>query len=65
MQLSPVLARIALRYAAGALVAYGLLAPEAGRQIAVDPDLALILGAAIGTLAEAAYARVKARGGRT
>jgi len=65
LQFAPTLARIVLRYAAGALVTYGLLAPDMAGQIATDPDLALVLGAAIGAGVEAAYAWVKARGGNT
>ncbi len=51
-----VIARILARYIAGALVAYGVVDAGFGRELAFDPDMALLLGAALGALAEAAYA---------
>ena len=65
MDLIPVLARIVLRYLAGALVAYGLIPAEVGAEMAMDQELALVLGTALGALVEGAYAWVKARGGKT
>jgi preprotein translocase subunit Sec61beta len=65
MDLIPVIARIALRYLSGALVAYGVIPHEAGAELAMDPDLALVVGAALGAVVEAFYAAVKARGGKT
>lgn len=54
-----VVTRITLRYAAGLLVAKGLLAPELGTQLSADPDIAAIaqvlIGGAFGVLAEAWY----------
>ncbi len=51
-----VIARILARYIAGALVACGVVDAGFGRELALDPDMALLLGAARGALAEAAYA---------
>ena len=39
-----VLSRIAARYVAGALVAYGLIPSEMADQLALDPDVALAIG---------------------
>lgn len=65
MDLIPVIARILLRYLSGALVAYGVIPHEAGAELAMDPDLALVVGAAMGAAVEAFYAVVKAKGGKT
>jgi preprotein translocase subunit Sec61beta len=65
MDLIPVIARIALRYLSGALVAYGVIPHETGAELAMDPDLALVVGAALGAVVEAFYAAVKAKGGKT
>lgn len=54
--MTAVLARILARYISGALVAYGVIDVSLGREMALDPDLALMAGAVIGALAEAAYA---------
>lgn len=54
--MTAVLARILARYLSGALVAYGVIDAGLGREMALDPDLALMIGAAIGALAEAGYA---------
>ena len=61
----PVIARIVLRYLSGALVAYGLIPQEVGAEIAMDPDLALAVGAAIGVVTEGAYAFAKRKGWAT
>lgn len=61
----PVLARIILRYASGALVAYGLIPQEVGADLAMDQELALLLGAAIGVATEAFYAFAKRKGWTT
>lgn len=63
--MAPVLARIILRYLSGALVAYGIIPHEVGAELAMDPDLALIVGAAVGAITEAAYAITKRKGGAT
>lgn len=60
-----VIARIILRYLAGALLAYGLIDPGLADRIAIDPDLAELLGLAIGVVTEAGYAFAKSRGGTT
>lgn len=54
--MTAVIARILARYAAGALAAYGLVDAATGSALALDPDIALALGAALGALAEGAYA---------
>ena len=57
--MSAVITRIVLRYAAGALVAHGLLAPDVGNQLSVDPDvlaaIEVVVGAALGALSEVWY----------
>lgn len=65
MDFAPVFARIVMRYLSGALVAYGVLPVEAGADLALDPDIALIVGAAIGAITEAVYALAKRKGGAT
>lgn len=55
-------ARIVLRYVAGALVGWGLLGAEAGYQIGSDPDLAILLGMGIGAITEGAYLIARKRG---
>ena len=54
------IARIFLRYLSGALVSYGMLAN--GTDLSLDPDLVLVLGVALGGIAEAAYAIAKRKG---
>ena len=55
----PVLVRIGLRYASGALIAKGLIAPDMGLQLAEDVDLQqaleVTLGLAAGAASEAFY----------
>ena len=60
--MSMVFARILLRYASGALVAYGYLEKQVGGQIAADPDLVMALGALIGISVEGFYAVAKRKG---
>jgi hypothetical protein len=57
-----VFARIFARYASGALVSYGVVSPEMGAEMAMDPDVALVLGAIIGAATEAVYAWAKKKG---
>lgn len=57
------LARIALRYASGFLVAKGLLGM--GTDLSADPDLVMLVGVALGAVAEAGYALAKKLGWRT
>lgn len=52
--MTAVVARIALRYVAAALIAKGLLAPEMGAQITNDPDLAAALQVILGLLSAGA-----------
>lgn len=49
------LIRIALRYGAAALVAHGWLAAGDGATLATDPDVQMLLGAAVGLGVEAWY----------
>ena len=57
--MSAILARLAARYLAGFLVAYGLIDHETGQQIALDPDVALALGMVLAAGAEGFYALAK------
>ena len=67
--LTPVVARIAVRYLSGALIAWGLVSPETGALIAADPEIQqlilLVVGAALGALTETAYAVARRSGGPT
>lgn len=63
--MSLVFARILLRYLSGALVAYGYLDSDTADGIAMDPDLALALGAIIGVSTEAVYAVAVKKGWAT
>lgn len=60
--MTAVIARIVLRYVSGALVAYGFIPHEVGAEVAMDPDLALILGSGIGAVTEVFYALAVKRG---
>jgi len=60
-----VILRIAMRYLSGALVSYGVIPHDVGADLAVDPDVALVLGAIIGAVTEAGYAYAKKRGWTT
>ncbi|MGJ7039138.1 hypothetical protein J2Y63_002393 [Shinella sp. BE166] len=57
--MSAIIARIALRYAAGALVAAGYMDADLGSQIGADPDLLILVGGALGVSVELAYALAK------
>lgn len=68
--------RIALRYIAGALVAYGLLPDDLARDLASDPDIisvllsgidwaVVLIGTALGAAVEWAYGFAKRRGWAT
>lgn len=63
--MTALVARIALRYAAGALVAAGYLDENLGAQIGADPDILIIVGGALGVSVELAYAFAKRRGWAT
>lgn len=63
--MTPVLARIVSRYLAGALVSYGLVGVETGAALAVDPDLAILIGAVLGAATEVIYAIAKRKGWAT
>ena len=64
-ELLPVLARIALRYLAGALVAFGIIAPEDAQIITMDPEIVLLVGTVLGIVVEGAYAWARRHGGPT
>ncbi len=57
--MSAVIARIALRYLAAALVTAGYLDADLGNQIGADPDLIMLVGLALGAGVEMAYAVAK------
>lgn len=57
-----VISRIAARYLSGALVSYGAVSPEVGAKLAMDPDVALVLGAIISVVTESVYAWAKRKG---
>jgi len=57
-----VLARVLARYLAGALVLAGLLPQALADQIAIDPDIALLLGVSLGLLAEGFHALARRQG---
>lgn len=54
------IARIIARYLIGALVAYGVFGADDAAII--EPDLVLLIGAALGAAIEAAYAVAKRKG---
>jgi hypothetical protein len=60
----PVISRIVARYLSGALVTVGF-SPDLAAEVAMDPDVALVLGAMIGSVTEGAYAWAKKRGWAT
>jgi hypothetical protein len=53
--MTAVIARILLRYVAGALIAAGYLDTTMGSSIANDPDLLILVGTVIGAVTEGAY----------
>ena len=57
-----VISRIIARYLSGALVSYGAVSPEVGADLAMDPDVALVLGAIIGAATEGIYTWAKKMG---
>jgi hypothetical protein len=63
--LIPVLSRILLRYLAGGLVAFGIIAPEDATIIHTDPEIVLLVGMLLGAAVEGAYAFAKRHGGAT
>lgn len=63
--MTAVLARIAMRYLAAALVTAGYLDADLGQQIGADPDILILAGAAIGLAVEMAYAAAKRLGWTT
>jgi hypothetical protein len=64
-KMTAVLARIAMRYLAAALVTAGYLDADLGQQIGADPDILILAGAAIGLAVEMAYAAAKRLGWTT
>jgi hypothetical protein len=65
IDLVPVYTRIVLRYLAPTLVALGVLSPDTAEAIALDPDVAVILGAIIAAATEGWYAYARRNGGAT
>lgn len=63
--MTAVIARIALRYLAAALVTAGYLDADLGNQIGADPDLIMLIGLALGAGVEMAYAAAKRLGWAT
>ena len=67
--LTPVVVRIILRYFSGALVAWGLVAPDVGPEIVADADLqtllTVVVGIVLGLLSEIWYKRARDTGGPT
>jgi len=63
--MTPVIVRILARYLSGALVSYGIIPHEVGADLAVDPDVVLVLGAIIGAATEGIYALAKRWGWAT
>jgi hypothetical protein len=53
--MTAVIARIACRYIAGALIAKGFLDAGTGDTLATDPDVLMLVGLGIGVLTELAY----------
>jgi preprotein translocase subunit Sec61beta len=64
-ELLPVLARIGLRYLAGGLVAFGIIAPEDAQIIHTDPEIVMAVGLALGAIVEGVYALAKRKGWAT
>ncbi|TAA49295.1 hypothetical protein [Shinella sp. JR1-6] len=63
--MTAVIARIALRYLAAALVTAGYLDADLGNQIGADSDLIMLVGLALGAGVEMAYAAAKRLGWAT
>jgi hypothetical protein len=63
--MTPVIVRILAWYLSGALVSYGVIPHEVGADLAMDPDVALVLGAIIGAATEGLYALAKRWGWTT
>lgn len=53
--MTSVIVRIGLRYGAGYLVLHGLLSAEDGATLSTDPDVQMLVGAAIGAATEGWY----------
>jgi preprotein translocase subunit Sec61beta len=62
--LAPI-ARILLRYLAGGLVAFGIIAPEDAQIIHTDPEIVMAVGLALGAIVEGVYALAKRKGWAT
>lgn len=61
----PVISRIVARYLSGGLMSIGFLSPDLAQEFAMDPDVALVLGAIIGAATEGIYAFAKRQGWAT
>lgn len=68
-QLTPVITRIILRYFSGALVAWGIVAPDVGPEVMADADLqtllTVVVGVVLGAASELWYRRARQVGGPT
>lgn len=60
--MTSVFARIIARYISGAMMAYGFIGAEMAETMATDPDIILAIGAALGIIAEGAYALATKKG---
>jgi hypothetical protein len=60
--MSAVVARIALRYLAGALITAGYLDAGTGNTLASDPDVLMLVGLGLGLFTEGAYALARRHG---
>lgn len=60
-----VYARILLRYVSGVLMTAGYLDAQLADMVAVDPDLLMLTGAALGVATESLYAAAKKLGWTT
>ena len=56
------IARIVVRYVTGALVGWGVLAPESAQALGADPEVIAMVAAGIGVAVEMLYARAKRTG---
>ena len=63
--MSLTIARIILRYAAGALAGAGLFSHDLGITIGMDEDVAVLLAAGLSAVAELAYIHAKRKGWAT
>lgn len=63
--MSAAIARILLRYGSGALVVHGYLSADDANVLAMDPDMQMLIGTAIGALTEVWYVVARKMGWAT